>query len=389
MVPLAQALARAGHEVAFATAERFCRRVVEPAGFLAFSAGLSPLVVHERTLQLPGVGGQGGSGEDDVWRFGARMFAEAAAPAKVPDLVRIMQDWNAELLIHDMTDFAGPVAAAVGGIPWANHSFGALQPEEFWDLAAEVVRPTWEAWGLEPSPLAGMFRSLYLDVCPPGFQSPAIARVPVARPLRPIAFDDPSGEGLPAWVGELPAAPTVYVTLGTVANHTPEVFETVLVGLADQPANIIVTVGLDRDPADLGSLPPYVHVERYMPQSLLFPSCNLVVCHGGSGTTLAALACGLPLLVLPQEANQFWNADRITALGAGELVRPAQLTAGAVQDAVARLLEDPSYKAQAESLAAEIAAMPSPDAVVPLLEELTGGGAAAPGPVGLGRGPGE
>ncbi len=56
MVPLAQALVRAGHEVAFATAERFCRRVVEPAGFPTFPAGLSPMVVHEQTMALPGVG---------------------------------------------------------------------------------------------------------------------------------------------------------------------------------------------------------------------------------------------------------------------------------------------------------------------------------------------
>lgn len=384
MVPLAQALLRAGHQVAFATAERFCRRVVEPAGFRAFAAGLSPLVVHERTMQLEGTGEPT---EADVWRFGARMFAEVAAPAKVPDLVRILRDWDADLVIHDMTDFAAPVAAAACDIPWASHSFGALQPEEFWDVAAEVIAPTWQAWEVEPGPLGGMFRSLYLDVCPPSFQSSMIERVPVARPMRPVTFDNPNDENLPRWVDELPPGPTVYVTLGTVANHTPEVFETVLAGMGNRPANVIVTVGPDRDPGELGPLPPNVHVEAYLPQSLLFPSCDVVVCHGGSGTTLAALACGLPLLALPQEANQFWNAERTASLGAGEVLRPDQLTASAVETAVADLLEDPSYRARARLLAAEIDAMPSPDAIVPALEALPGGGSAPPGPPGLGRGP--
>ncbi len=374
MVPLAQSLRRAGHEVAFATAERFCRRVIEPVGFPTFAAGLSPPVVHHRTMELPDAPGPG---EEDIWRFGALMFAEVAAPAKVGDLVGAIRGWGADLLVHDMTDFAGPIAAAACGIGWVNHSFGALQPEEFWDLAAEVVAPTWEAWSVEPDDLGGMFRSLYLDVCPTGFQSPMIERVPVARPMRPVAFDTSGGEVLPAWVDDLDERPTVYVTLGTVANHTPQVFETVLAAVSSlyepgdgQPVNVIVTVGPDRDPAELGAMSANVHVERYLPQSLLFPHCDLVVCHGGSGTTMAAVAAGLPLLVLPQEANQFWNADRICALGAGRSLRPDGATADAVKAAVAELLLEPSYRTQARLLANEIQAMPHPDDLVPRLEAL-------------------
>lgn len=367
MVPLAQALVRAGHDVAFATAERFCRRVVEPTGFPFFAAGLSPMVVHEQTMALPGVGDPT---EHELWRFGARMFAEVAAPAKVPDLVDAVRAWEADLLIHDMTDFAGPVAAAVCDVPWASHSFGALHPDEFWDVATEAVAPTWAAWEVEPGPLGGMFRSLYLDICPAGFQTPMIRRVPVVQPLRPETFDNPTGQPLPAWVAELPPAPLVYVTLGTVANHTPGVFEAVLAGLAGLHANIVVTIGPDRDPSELGPLPANVHVEPYLPQSLLFPSCDLVVCHGGSGTTWAALSCGVPLLVLPQEANQFWNADRTAALGVGAVVRAGAMTAPAIAETVSRLLQDPSYRQSAGRLAAGIAAMPSPDEVVAPLEDL-------------------
>jgi len=313
MVPLAQAMRRAGHDIAFATAERFCRRVVEPSGFSAFGAGMSPPAAFEQTIKL--FGGSEPS-EEELWRFGARMFAEVAAPAKVGDLVRVIQAWGADLVVHDMTDFAGPVAAAACGVPWACHSFGALQPAEFWDLAADAVGPTWAAWGVEPGRLGGMFRSLYLDLCPRGLQSAMIDQVPAARPLRPVTFDNPSGQDPPGWLGELADAPTIYVTL---------------------------------------------------------PAGELGVCHGGSGTTLAALGHGLPLLALPQEANQFWNADRIVALGAGELLRPSHLTADAVHAAVARLLGDPAYLAQAGLVAAEIAAMPTPDDVVPTLEELASG----------------
>ncbi|MBW3575767.1 MAG: sugar transferase, partial [Actinobacteria bacterium] len=76
-----------------------------------------------------------------------------------------------------------------------------------------------------------MFAYLYLDVCPPGFQDPSIESIAVAHPVRPVIFDTTAGVGLPSWALRLPAVPTVYVTLGTVANHADGVFETVLFAL--------------------------------------------------------------------------------------------------------------------------------------------------------------
>jgi UDP:flavonoid glycosyltransferase YjiC (YdhE family) len=368
MVPLARALVQAGHPVAFATAERFCRRVVEPAGFPAFAAGLSPHVVHERTLDLVS---PEEIPEDELWRFGALMFAGVAAPAKVDPLVDALRTWRADLVVHDATDFAGPLAAATGGIPWVSHGFGALEPVPFWAAAADAVAPTWQARGLEPGPFGGVFRSLYLDICPTGLQSPMIEQVAVAQRLRPVTFDNPGDEGPPAWLHRAPP-PVVYVTLGTVDNHAPGVFETVVPGLAGTAGTVVVTIGPDRDPAELGPLPAHVHVEGYLPQSLVFPSCDLVVCHGGSGTVLAALACGLPLVTLPQGANQFWNADRLAAVGAGERLRPDELTAAAVGDVAARVLGDRSYRDAAQEIQEEIAGMPGTEDIVTLLEERFG-----------------
>src|SRR5215213_5257351 len=115
MVPLARALQAAGHEVAFATEEHFCPRV-ERAGFPAHPAGIGPGRVLAATLERPGVDPSDGP------RFGAEMFAGVAAPAKVPDLVALMDRWPPDVLVHDVTDFAGPVAAAHAGIPCAAHS---------------------------------------------------------------------------------------------------------------------------------------------------------------------------------------------------------------------------------------------------------------------------
>ena len=166
-----------------------------------------------------------------------------------------------------------------------------------------------------PNPgVSGSNGELYLDICPPGIQQPEIADVPNVQRLRPGGFDGGRDAALPGWVADLPARPTVYVTMGTVFNKSAEVFGTVLDGLRDEDVNVIVTVGETGDPALLGPQPDHVHVERYIPQSQLLPHCDLLVSHAGSGAMLGALAAGVPMLAVPQGADQFVNAEAIVAV---------------------------------------------------------------------------
>jgi MGT family glycosyltransferase len=172
-------------------------------------------------------------------------------------------------------------------------------------------------------------------------------------------------------VGTLPVAhPIVYATLGTGFNHTPGIFETIIAAARDAPVELIVTVGRDRDPAALGPLPRNVHVARYIPQSLLFPYCDVVVAHGGWNTTLAALSHGLPLVLIPLGADQPHNAARCAALHVGRVIRPADLTPQALRDAVHDVLNMPTYRRNARRLRAEMDSLPEPAYAVALLEQL-------------------
>src|SRR4051812_34436211 len=83
------------------------------------------------------------------------------------------------------------------------------------------------------------------------------------------------------------------------------------------PVNAIVTVGSDIDPATSGPQPDHVRVERYIPQAVGLLHCDVVVSHGGSGSTIGALAAGVPCVLLPMGADQPLNAARCEALGAG------------------------------------------------------------------------
>lgn len=367
-LPLARALVSAGHECAFALPGSFHSRA-EKAGFPAVAVGLDRVgVAREVERRFPE---WATVPPEERLRFVlTNIGARITAPAMVGGLVSAIREWGADVLVHGPPVFAGPIAAAVTGIPSVNHSWGPLFDLGELAHAADAAAPLWEEWSLTPPPFGGMFRYLYLDVCPPVLQSPDIAAVDVAHLLRPIPADAVGDETLPPWVDELPPVPTVYVSMGTFYNRFTRVFATVLEGLRDIGANVVVTVGYDQDPAVLGPQPSHVHVAGYIPVSLLLRHCQAVVSHGGSATVLAALSHGLPQLLLPHGHDQLQNAERCAASGVGRVLRSDELSPEAVRRDVVALFDAPAYRQAAARVQRQIADMPSPDDVVPLLTRL-------------------
>jgi UDP:flavonoid glycosyltransferase YjiC (YdhE family) len=366
MTPLARAGADAGHEIAFATAAAFCPQV-EKLGFTAFAAGLSfSDQLEEAARRFPEQHAMP-FGQDRFVSFVPRMLAGVAAPPRASELVPILRDWGPDVLVHEETEFGGPVAAAAAGIPYADHSVGILRPLEMARLARETIAPLWDVWDIDLGPYGGLFRYLYLDVCPPSLQAPEIDDIDVAEPMQ-NAHIDADGAPLPDWVDELRPVPTVYVSLGTL-HQSREVFVAILEGLRDEDLEIIVTTGADADPSELGPQPDNVHVEGFIPQAALLPRCDLVINQGGTAI-LPILAHGLPLLIVPQAANQFHNAEACVAAGVGRSLLPSEVNAEAVRAAVRALREDRGYGERARALAREIEAMPGPEHGVRLLERL-------------------
>jgi MGT family glycosyltransferase len=126
--------------------------------------------------------------------------------------------------------------------------------------------------------------------------------------------------------------------------------------------DVIMTIGRNREPRDLEPIPTNVKVERYVPQEQILPRCDAVVAHAGSGSVFGALAHGLPLVLAPQGADQFENADACEALAVAVKILPADLAVERLRQALERVLGDPAYADAARAVAAEIADMPSPAA---------------------------
>lgn len=367
MVPLARALSAAGHEVAFASAAEF-RPGIEEAGFPAFAAGLSlPDQMAEAGRRFPEQHAMP-QGQERFRAFVPRMLAGVAAAARARDLRGVVDEWRPDIVVHDETELGAPIVATAAGIPYADHSVGFLRPLAMARLAAEVLAPACQEHGVEPLAFAGLYRWLYLDVCPPSMQNPEISQIDTAVLMHNVHIGAGDQE-LPDWIGGLPDRPTVYVSLGTIFNRDQAVFATILEGLQDEDLNVILTIGADNDPAALGPRPDNVHVAGFIPQAALLPHCDVVVNQGGTAI-YEILAHGLPLLVLPRGANQFDHAALCVNAGAARALPPSDVTADAVRAAVRALLDEPRYANAARGIAREIEEMPGPDNAVALLERL-------------------
>ena len=88
---------------------------------------------------------------------------------------------------------------------------------------------------------------------------------------------------------------------------------------------------------------------------------------------MAALAHGLPLVLVPIGADQPQNAHCCAALGFAHVVDTDTLSPSVARAAVLDALSDPSYRRNAERLRAEIQGLSGPEQAVTFLERLVDG----------------
>lgn len=292
------------------------------------------------------------------------VFAGLDVHAALPDMHAAIAAWQPDVVLSEAGEFTGRLAGAHVGLPFVKVSISQYAVEhELREQTAAALARIRDAHGLRP-PDDG--EPAQLTLMPPLLEQPAAPGPPGLRRFRERD-------------GHLPARdatgtdPLVYLTFGTVAPQReffPDLYRAAIDALAPLPIQLVVTVGRDRDPAHLGTVPANVRVERWVDHGSVLRHASAVVCHGGSGTVRGALAQEVPLVIMPMFADQPHNAARVHALGAGIAVRPEPAGIDELAGAVEQVLGDARYAAGAARVARDIRALPTVDAAVHVLRDV-------------------
>ncbi len=273
------------------------------------------------------------------------------AEAKIaPALLPVLAAARPDVLVHDSLASWGKTLAATLGIPAVSslttlvfdRRVALARPLLFARLVARHARD-----GSDPRALPGVLETIT--------SREATNIVYTSRAFQP--FGDTFDQGFvfvgpvirdePALDPELAAldAP-IYVSLGTLFNERPAIFGAAARGLAELGHPVVVSTGGRLDPGALGAMPAGVVVRRWVPQIALLRRAALAVTHGGMNTVNEALLFGVPLVVVPQAADQPWVARRVSQLGAGVTVNTP--TEPSLRDAALRALAPQTRRAAKE-----------------------------------------
>jgi UDP:flavonoid glycosyltransferase YjiC (YdhE family) len=356
-IALGKALATRGHEVVIETWEER-RQAVEGEG-LGFAAA-------EEYRMFPPPDPESAEGQ----------HAAEAARALLP----LLEDFRPHVVVSDILTLAPTLAAEHAGVPLATlipHIYPVVEPGlPFFAIGlrpprTRLGRSIWR-YGHDRALRVGLEqgrRDLNIQRSrlglPPidrfhGGISPDLALVTTYPQLEyprnwpagvevtgPMTFEVPHPEI------ELPPGdePLVLVAPSTAHDSENHLVRTALAALADEPVRVVATTNRVK-PLRPIEVPANAALVEWLSYSQLMPAASLVISHGGHGTIARALSAGTPVLVCPIIGDMSETAMRVAWAGAGlslpwRLCRPAPLRWTA-----RRLLNEPSFEAKAEEIAA-------------------------------------
>ncbi|MDP8910086.1 MAG: glycosyltransferase [Chloroflexota bacterium] len=179
-------------------------------------------------------------------------------------------------------------------------------------------------------------------------------------------LDDPSWAD--EWSPPPGDQPLVLAALSSDFQAQEDVLRRIVAALASMPVRGVVTTGKGIDPQELPKA-ANVQVLRSASHAAVLREAAAVITHCGHGTTIKALAAGLPIVCMPMGRDQFDVAARVVHRGAGaqvEMSAPPEAIAKAVRE----VLETPAYREAARRVAAAMAEETARDRVVEELEAL-------------------
>jgi UDP:flavonoid glycosyltransferase YjiC (YdhE family) len=406
---LVLALRERGHEVAFYTGEH-ARATIEAAGVRVFPFRSVDEARVYSLIEALERGTPGSRPGPRLLRRTLRGWLVETIADQVADLERVMGMWRPDVLVSDLSmwgpfvvlwerdripvvlssTFMGPLIPGPDAPPWgfglapSRSGLSGLRNRALtWltDVAATGLRRRVDTlragYGLGPlgesvNAFTGRL-PLYLVGNVPELDYGRADLPDTVHYVGVCAWNPPATAEETAWLDAIPTrTPWVHVTESTLRYGDPFLLRAAVRGLAGRPVTVVATTGSRRDPRSLGlgESAANVYVTRWLSHTDLLPRCAVLVTTGGQATIMSALRAGVPLVVVPTTWDKPDNAQRVVQAGVGVRLAPGRCTPQRLRDAVEHVLESSSYRANAQRIAAVLAAAPGPARAAELLETL-------------------
>ena len=216
---------------------------------------------------------------------------------------------------------------------------------------AEIARSYAERLGLKidwNDPAATVSKLAVITQTPKEFDFPGIpwpAQFHYAGPFH----DDEGRAGVSFPWEQLTDKPLIYAALGTLVNGLTDVYKHILEAVEPlEDVQVVLSVGKNINPQNLGPIPSNTIVVRSAPQIELLKRAALCITHAGLNTTLESLAHGVPMVAIPIGYDQPGTAARIAHHGTGEFIEVDELTTDRLRGLIEKVLQDPGYRERAD-----------------------------------------
>ncbi|MGG4345706.1 macrolide family glycosyltransferase [Paenibacillus lautus] len=283
----------------------------------------------------------------------------------IPSVLEQIKGEHFDYIIHDSMFGCGRLLAQILKLPAINSCTTFAQTKELFDkmlepfylnAPADIVKPINDKF----QSLATMVKEKYdveIDspyevICNPApltivyttreFQPDEEAFDPSYKFVGPSISTRVTQENFDftAIEGENP----IYISLGTVFNHAMDFYKLCFEAFGKTDHTIVMSIGSKVQISDLGEIPPNFIVKNYVPQTDILQYVKLFITHGGMNSTHEGLYYGVPLIVIPQSADQPIIAGQVAHIGAGITLQMQGLTANQLREAADHVLSDSTYK---------------------------------------------
>lgn len=203
--------------------------------------------------------------------------------------------------------------------------------------------------GLPPTTLDGLLRGRRTLVCGAfglEYPRPLPASVEMVGPMLP-RDEPPLPAEMKTWLDAGP--PVVYANMGTLAVAPPGQLSKMREAFAELDARVLWILKAPQAATLPTPVPANVRILGWGPAPLAVlrhPNVRALVSHCGINSVHESLTAGTPIVGIPMFADQLDMAVRVADAGAGLWLDKHQFSPEALRTAIARVLDDETFRAR-------------------------------------------